>query len=70
MTTHAADSFNFRGFLDSHPDFEQTEGVDFSETGSGTYHAREGTLTIEETEDKIEIKMGDVVIFVAERKTS
>jgi hypothetical protein len=66
MTT--ADSFNFRYFLETHPDFEQTEGVDFSGTGSGIYHAREGELDIVETEDKIEVKMGDSVIFVAERK--
>lgn len=68
MTTRHADSFPFRAFLEEHPDFEQTEGVDFSGAGSGTYYAREDTLEIDETEDKIEVKMGDSVIFVAERK--
>lgn len=68
MSTRHATSFDFRTFLEEHPDFEQTEGVDFSGTGSGIYHGRGETLAIDETEDKIEVKMGDSVIFVAERK--
>lgn len=73
MNITRAPVFYFRHFLETHPNFKQTGGLDFSGTGSGSYHANleVGDLEITETENKIEVTMPAAdghVVFVAERQ--